>query len=41
MAVAQIVGGRIGSSLVINRGVGLIKPLIVTVTIILAVQLLI
>ncbi len=41
MALAQIVGGRIGSNLVISRGVMLIKPLIVTVTIIIAVRLLI
>ena len=41
MAVAQIIGGRIGSGLVIYRGTVLIKPVIVVITIIIATRLLI
>ena len=41
MAVAQVLGGRVGSNLVISRGAGLIKPVIVVLTIFIAVRLLI
>lgn len=40
MSVAQIIGARIGSNMVISRGVVLIQPLIVAVTLALAVKLL-
>lgn len=40
MSVAQIIGARIGSNMVISRGVVLIQPLIVVVTLALAVKLL-
>jgi len=40
MSVAQIIGARIGSNMVISRGVVLIQPLIVVVTMALAAKLL-
>ncbi len=40
MSVAQIIGARIGSNMVISSGVVLIQPLIVVVTLALAVKLL-
>lgn len=40
MSVAQVIGARIGSNMVISRGVVLIQPLIVAVTLALAVKLL-
>ncbi len=40
MSLAQIVGARIGSNMVINRGAVVIQPLIVTVTLVLALKLL-
>ena len=36
MGIAQIVGARIGSNLVIHRGVGLVQPLIALVTLLVA-----
>jgi len=39
MAIAQIVGARLGSSLVIRRGAALVKPVIVLVTVAIAVRL--
>ncbi len=39
MALAQVLGARIGSNLVINRGANLIKPVLVTVIVILALKL--
>lgn len=41
MAASQIVGARLGSNLVIHRGVALIKPLIVLMTLVIAVKLLV
>ena len=35
MALAQILGGRLGSNLVIKKGAGLIKPVIVLLTVLL------
>jgi len=40
MAVSQIVGARLGSSLVIHRGTALIKPVIVFMTLGIAIKLL-
>ena len=40
MGIAQIVGARIGSNLVIHRGVGLVQPLIALVTLLVALKLL-
>ncbi|PCJ37240.1 MAG: hypothetical protein COA75_05180 [Cellvibrionales bacterium] len=40
MSIAQIIGARIGSNMVINRGAIVIQPLIVVVTLALAVKLL-
>lgn len=40
MAVAQVVGARIGSNLVIHRGTALIKPAIVLMTLAIAFKLL-
>lgn len=40
MAVGQIIGGRIGSGLVVSKGVRLIRPLLVTVSIIMCLRLL-
>ncbi|QID16695.1 TSUP family transporter [Nitrogeniibacter mangrovi] len=39
MAVAQIVGARLGSNLVIRRGAALVRPVIVVVTVAIAVRL--
>ncbi len=41
MALAQVVGARIGSNLVISRGAGFIKPILVAVIVILAVKLMV
>ena len=41
MAASQIVGARLGSNLVIHRGVTLIKPLIVLMTLVIAIKLLV
>lgn len=41
MAISQIVGARLGSSLVIHRGTALIKPVIVVMTLGIAIKLLI
>ena len=40
MGIAQIVGARIGSNVVIHRGVGLVQPLIALVTLLVALKLL-
>jgi uncharacterized membrane protein YfcA len=40
MGIAQIVDARIGSNLVIHRGVGLVQPLIAVVTLLVALKLL-
>jgi uncharacterized membrane protein YfcA len=40
MSVAQIIGARIGSNRVISRGAVVIQPLIVVVTLALALKLL-
>ena len=40
MALAQIIGGRLGSNLVIKKGAGLIKPVIVCLTLLIAIRLL-
>jgi len=40
MALAQVIGARIGSNMVINRGVALVQPFIVVVTLALALKLL-
>ena len=40
MAASQIVGARLGSNLVIHRGVTLIKPIIVLMTLAIAFKLL-
>lgn len=40
MAVGQYVGGRIGSGLVVSKGVKLIRPLLVTVSLIMCIRLL-
>ncbi len=39
MAVAQILGARLGSNLVIRRGAALVKPVIVVVTVAIAIRL--
>ncbi|MCB1889617.1 MAG: TSUP family transporter [Rhodocyclaceae bacterium] len=39
MAVAQIIGARLGSNLVIRRGAALVKPVIVVVTAAIAIRL--
>ena len=41
MAAAQVVGARLGSNLVIQRGTALIKPMIVIMTLLIAVKLII
>jgi len=41
MATAQVVGARLGSNLVIHRGTALIKPVIVLMTLAIAVKLLV
>ncbi|MFD1215184.1 TSUP family transporter [Microbulbifer celer] len=40
MSVAQFVGARLGSNLVIARGVGLVRPVIIVATLLVAVKLL-
>ncbi len=40
MSVAQIIGARIGSNMVISRGTAVVQPLIVMVTLALAIKLL-
>lgn len=40
MAIAQVIGARLGSNLVIDRGTALIKPVIVLVTLAIAFKLL-
>jgi len=40
MSVAQIIGARLGSNRVIKQGAGLIQPLIIGVTLVLALKLL-
>jgi uncharacterized membrane protein YfcA len=40
MAISQVVGARLGSNLVIHRGTALIKPVIVVMTISIALKLL-
>ncbi|MBB5212920.1 TSUP family transporter [Microbulbifer hydrolyticus] len=40
MSAAQFVGARLGSSLVIARGAGLVKPVIIVVTVAMAIRLL-
>jgi len=39
MAVAQIIGARLGSNMVIHRGAALVRPVIVVVTAAIAVRL--
>lgn len=41
MAVAQSVGARVGSNLVISRGTGLIRPVVILATIAMAIRLLV
>jgi len=41
MAAGQLIGGRLGAALVINKGSRLIKPLIVSMTLLLSAKLLI
>ncbi|MRI32901.1 hypothetical protein EOPP23_07875 [Endozoicomonas sp. OPT23] len=40
MAMAQLIGGRVGSNLVIKKGAGLIKPVIVLLTLTIAARML-
>ncbi len=40
MALAQVVGAYLGSSLVISRGASMVQPVIVLVTLVLSVKLL-
>lgn len=40
MALGQLIGGRLGAKLVLSKGTRLIKPLIVTVTLVLSIKLL-
>ena len=40
MAIAQVIGARLGSNLVIDRGTALIKPVSVLVTLAIAFKLL-
>jgi uncharacterized membrane protein YfcA len=40
MAVAQVIGAKLGSNLVIHRGMALIKPMIVLMTLSIAIKLL-
>ena len=39
MATGQIIGGRIGSGLVVKKGVTVVKPLLVTVSIVMSLRL--
>lgn len=39
MGAGQIIGGRLGSGLVVKKGVKLVKPLLVTVSIVISVSL--
>ncbi len=41
MAAAQVVGARLGSQLVIDRGAALVQPVLITVTLLLALKLLV
>ena len=41
MLIAQIVGGRVGSSLVIKKGVTLVKPVVITISLIISIRILI
>lgn len=41
MAIAQFIGARLGSNLVISRGAALVKPVIIIVTLAIAIKLLI
>ena len=40
MSVAQIIGARLGSNLVISRGAGFVQPIITAVTMLMALKLL-
>ncbi|WP_101757601.1 TSUP family transporter [Oceanicoccus sp. KOV_DT_Chl] len=40
MAVGQVIGGRIGSGLVVSKGVRIVKPLLVSVSLIMSLRLL-
>lgn len=40
MAIGQLIGGRLGAKLVISKGTKLIKPLVVTMTLLLSLKLL-
>ena len=40
MALAQIMGARLGSNLVMTRGSGLVQPIITAVTVAVALKLL-
>ncbi|WP_226667774.1 TSUP family transporter [Microbulbifer aggregans] len=40
MSVAQFIGARLGSNLVISRGAGLVKPVIIAATLLVALKLL-
>lgn len=40
MSVAQIIGARLGSNMVMSRGTALVQPLIITVTILVSLKLL-
>ena len=41
MSLAQIIGARLGSNMVISRGAALVQPVIITVTLIVAMKLLV
>lgn len=40
MAIAQVIGAQLGSQMVINRGAALVRPVLVTVIVVLALKLL-
>ena len=40
MSVAQVVGARLGSNLVMQRGTSLVQPIITAVTMLIALELL-
>jgi uncharacterized membrane protein YfcA len=40
MSVAQIIGARLGSNLVIKRGASFVQPVITLITLLMAVKLL-
>ena len=40
MSIAQMIGARLGSNLVMKRGSGFVQPIITTVTLLMAIKLL-